>query len=171
MKELTADYDTSNDFINHATMKVYNNEYNDFGCDILLQMNDCLFPTYKNLLTSKVDFFQKMFDKGAGWSENESQEYYLDIPIIQLKMKLSPNAFYEWLQSLRTGKFNLTVNNCIKLHSVVNFFAQTKNVENIEAFIEENMDFLNPIEILDNCQNLEEKALSRIVLCWKYQKT
>ena len=85
MKELAIKYDKSNDFITHDSMKVFNNKQNDYGCDIILQMNNCLYPSFKQLLINKVDYFKKMFDEAIGWSESGKLELYKGLPIVNLE--------------------------------------------------------------------------------------
>ena len=112
---------------------------------------------------NKVEFFCNMFKDASGWSENKNRKSKIDLPKVELKEKFNPKAFHEWHQSLFTGDLVLTVNNCIKLYKIVNFFTQTKIASKIQTFVAENLDNLNPFEVLDNFDNLEKPALSRIL--------
>ena len=75
-----------------------------------------------------------MFDESSGWTESSKNlEMHDDIPIVKLHLDFSPKAFNVWHQSLFTDKIDITVENCIKVYKVCDYYNDTKILNMIES--------------------------------------
>merc|ERR1711988_1636406 len=142
-ENLVCDRVLENCQITHPTKQVYNIWLADYLCDVLLDVNGCLFASARKVLISACANFKSMFDESSGWVEtSKNLEKHQGIPIVKLQVDFSPKAFNVWHQSLFTNQLQLTVDNDAKILS------------KIEAFMKSQMNKLNPFEELDLSRNL-----------------
>ena len=104
-----------------------------------------------------------MFDESSGWAEtSKNLETHQGIPIVKLQVDFSPKAFNVWHQSLFTNKLELTVENCVKIFKICDYYNDTKILEKIEAFMKTQISKLNPFEVLDLSRNLNDECIERM---------
>ena len=105
-----------------------------------------------------------MLDERKGWTETSGNlEYHKDIPIVKLQVDFSPKAFNVWHRSLFTDKLDLTINNCIKVYKVCDYYNDAKILSVIEAFMKSHIDKVNPFELIDlNINDMERECIEKI---------